>query len=843
MIPPYLRHLPSATLLGLLMTNFVACRPPAKTDTERQPQPRWLLTQPIFPSEASTYHARQLPVLQLLQQPDEASRQQAIELLNQQLKPVDEALLNQKVSTRGAQVGPLREAAFEFNHAAYDHALLWSLTGDAAYAEKARRILLRFAEVMPQWPLYAPDKTPHAQGDDAYAHQWDANGFWGRWYPLDLAASIPLLRAYDLIRPTLDLPQQKQIEALFHHQKEVISRFDGTGLYHNMDGYHLMALARFGLVLQQPDWIHEVVNHWRQQIERGYSSDGIYREMTIDYHRQISTRLTEALPAILNGYTDPPGYRNPQTGQRFDHLDLEAMAPATLRQIRRGTDPLLLPDGSYVNFNDSWPKRMRGAAPLPANAPALLGGAGVAKLAKGNLAVFLKFDGIRGHDHRDALNLIWYANRKEVFSGTGYRPEKKEFERKWSSATASHFTAAIDETLHFEELASLEVNRPLKTFTAQPPKNTGATPAEAAYPGASRYQNQGRLLLWNTTHPQVQAMEAEQPGSYPGKATLFRRTIVLVPFNDDEGYLVDIFRIKGGTTHDYFLRGGLDHPYTLTPDRPLQPANGTLHHYLQLQGQTNVVTPFRVDARYPDSSIVRSHLAGVSGSSPASLNYLMATAPAIRRAETAPFSLLRRSAPAGAGPLESCFVWVHESAMGQPRIRQVTLGGEGMEAIVTIELEGRRDTLLSSASDTGRLSHGGWNLHGKLGFISEANGTSSAILLAGEQLQNGAQAQREAAPVTGIVLETTKGDSQHPPTVTFQPDPAVQTIAVGYRVAHFDLSPQTRISIPIKGVQRHGERVALQLAYPAGFGIHEGRSLFYHYPGWNLEGPCRITLE
>jgi hypothetical protein len=64
----------------------------------------------------------------------------------------------------------------------------------------------------------------------------------------------------------------------------------------------------------------------------------------------------------------------------------------------------------------------------------------------------------------------------------------------------------------------------------------------------------GRVHLFETG-PFVQTLEISAEDAYPGVADLYRRTLLLVDVAPDQAYVVDIFRVRGGSQHDWVAHG------------------------------------------------------------------------------------------------------------------------------------------------------------------------------------------------------------------------------------------------------------------------------------------------
>jgi len=84
----------------------------------------------------------------------------------------------------------------------------------------------------------------------------------------------------------------------------------------------------------------------------------------------------------------------------------------------------------------------------------------------------------------------------------------------------------------------------------------------------------GRLHLYEVG-PFVKALEMSAESAYPGRAHLYRRTLLLVEVAPDKAYVLDIFRVRGGAQHDWIIHG-TDAEFTSDPALPPARQTGTL---------------------------------------------------------------------------------------------------------------------------------------------------------------------------------------------------------------------------------------------------------------------------
>ena len=153
-----------------------------------------------------------------------------------------------------------------------------------------------------------------------------------------------------------------------------------------------------------------------------------------------------------------------------------------------------------------------------------LGGYGLAILESGGgdrrRAVSMYYgDATGGHGHRDRLNIEMFAYGRPMLPEDGYpTPFTRPDFHEWRIAdTVKHYCVMIDE---------------------QPHRNLQA----------------GQLNTLAVS-PQVQLMDASAESVYEGLASLYRRTTALIDISEEDFYLLDIFRVRGGAQHDWCFHG------------------------------------------------------------------------------------------------------------------------------------------------------------------------------------------------------------------------------------------------------------------------------------------------
>lgn len=180
------------------------------------------------------------------------------------------------------------------------------------------------------------------------------------------------------------------------------------------------------------------------------------------------------------------------------------------------------------------------ADPLKGFRSQLMPGYGVASLQNARpdrpAAAWLSFGAYRGHKHRDGLHFELFAENIPMTPDLGY-PESAGADDagRWAFYlnTVSHNTVVVDGK------------------------------RQKAASGVLRHYDAGTF---------AQRIEAEASGVYPGLSVYARSAVVCEPF---PGKLVvlDVFRVRGGQQHDWFLHGAGE---TAVSDAAFQAVPGTL---------------------------------------------------------------------------------------------------------------------------------------------------------------------------------------------------------------------------------------------------------------------------
>ncbi|MBD2865529.1 heparinase II/III domain-containing protein [Paenibacillus oceani] len=602
-------------------------------------------------------------------------------------------------------------------------------------------------------------------------HYW--GGVWYRWYTGEMTNMSYLINAYRDVRKTnafallsaelgFDV-EKKLVETVFEPSFDFVRSF--PVLNHNMEYTTWLGLVRMAKASGQPAYMHEAVDLIQDFAANNFLSDGFWKEVTLSYHNQSINGLVQSMEEA-KGWSDPTGYLSPRDGQRLDNVDMTGTYPA-LGNALNMKNVVAYPNGSYVPIQDTWANE-KTALPRTDLGSYLLPGSGISRLALGTggrqLQTYLQFTPKDGHNHYDPLNLTLFAQGQELLPDIGYT---HTFYRRWTSSTLAHNMVIVDG-------------------------------ADMKLSGQGLHG--GRIESLVTGDSGVQIVRASQPDAYPVTDEYSREPWV-IPFGDGEsaedGYVVDLFRIAGGSRHEYTLGGDANRDGVFTTDAAIEPygpyllpegtqvtmpesendtgsAQGNYYGYIYVQDVQRAEIPdgrYQVTLETSDNGTDQGKLAITGFTDASGENELfIGRSPSLRATRLSgtskdinteavkywmPKLVVRRSGT----NLSSTFVHIIEPYKGAgPKIESVEklvpdLPQEGGVAL-QIRYGAITDTVLSSSEPGATLKVGDMELNGKYGFIRTENGTVTKMVLSeGTLLRKGGETLTGPGPATGTVTD------------------------------------------------------------------------------------------
>jgi len=230
---------------------------------------------------------------------------------------------------------------------AYRLAMAHALTGKLEYAEITRKLLLRFAEVYPNWLMLSEygeiaDMDPHVAGlcardlpadelvyppnkpDRAlYAGYWEGARAGGGG--MEGGVTRYFLQAYELTCEA----KRADGTPLYTEQERVGIERDllldscvhliGEKRINNKSVGNRVAVGMVGVSLGHPRFVRFGLEGWRLTMEEWFLADGCTPESP--GYAMMSLNGIYALAQAIRGYSDPPGYTD-ERGERIDDLNL-----------------------------------------------------------------------------------------------------------------------------------------------------------------------------------------------------------------------------------------------------------------------------------------------------------------------------------------------------------------------------------------------------------------------------------------------------------------------------------------------------------------------------------------
>lgn len=226
--------------------------------------------------------------------------------------------------TMFAVVEPMQKAA--------DAATAYAVTGNKAYADTARRVLLHYTEY------------------SFFAEHPDVGLNWSIW-------CLRALQAYDFIYSTLDDTDRMKLDDFFKRAMEAVMKNDKWwisenpgGRFNNHFAWHKTFIGSYGLFYDRRDLIDYAMNSTegiRELIEHGSMDDGLWFESSINYHFTAANALAVFASELSNA------------GSPIDLWHSRFANGRTLKDLFMGPIQTLFADETIPTIGDTYGHRVK----------------------------------------------------------------------------------------------------------------------------------------------------------------------------------------------------------------------------------------------------------------------------------------------------------------------------------------------------------------------------------------------------------------------------------------------------------------------------------------------------
>mgnify|MGYP003313360608 CR=1 FL=1 len=221
---------------------------------------------------------------------------------------------------------------YKLGEGARECGIAYLLTGDRAYADWIRSVLLGYAEKYAGYEWHTRMGVTGKPGGSAArlaAQVLDES-----------VCLLGLLDGYDAIRSELSEADRRKIENDFIRQSVATIRSENAK-WSNHECWHLSAYGLAGLVLGDVDLVDRAFNSEYgadNQFRHGILSDGCWWEVAMHYHLYTIDSFLPFYRAMAN-----LGYRPPEVFRRMFQVPFDQVGP----------------DGRFAAINDSWERHLK----------------------------------------------------------------------------------------------------------------------------------------------------------------------------------------------------------------------------------------------------------------------------------------------------------------------------------------------------------------------------------------------------------------------------------------------------------------------------------------------------
>jgi hypothetical protein len=322
-------------------------------------------------------------------------------------------------------------------------------------------------------------------------------------------------------------------------------------------------LAETARVLNRPDYIIWMDGYLDATVRQKINRDGVLGEGISYSVGYVDANLNAAI------FTRDYFLTRPADTQALIDIHNRTSGYVNIMNFGKGQwTSLRLPDGTLPSFGDTnfdkITARNRGVSGLlPAYGHVAMGmGTG-----SGAVQVSQNFSDDANHMRADVTGFVLWANNAELLGNTRYYHIPG---RQFDEQILAYNAVTID-----------RVNMSRGGWTV----------------GANKHKfTSGNLTLYEPGNNGLAVTELDGQRPYANKASRYQRLLVLNTVDPARPYVVDLFRITGGQTHDYTFHGAIRYDETSEASFPLTPNPA---QFPMLEGNETWVEPTSEGSSFP----------------------------------------------------------------------------------------------------------------------------------------------------------------------------------------------------------------------------------------------------
>ncbi|MFE5321987.1 discoidin domain-containing protein [Paenibacillus sp. NPDC056579] len=508
------------------------------------------------------------------------------------------------------------------------------------------------------------------------------------------------------------------------------------------------AISRVATVLHRPELLEWLGKYMDITVGDNFKRDGMFPE-SFSYHAGYANS-NYTISQLIKTYFQ---IHSPETEAEQKLKEKIDRQSAFLASAKEAQKKVAFPDGDLPPFDDT---TKGGASKRNSTTSQLLPAYGHLMLGDGDgrlqTQYNLHFNDYANHVHPNVLSSTLFGFGKELLGGIRY---SRNAARDFTSETLATNNVVVNKKNQFR-----------------------STKQGAGNPG--HLFTNGNLSLYEPGIDGIAASEVYSNWAYPGTTQRYQRLNVMNTIDAEHPYVIDLFKVTGGSTHEYFLHGStqfdetaeasfplqkIDKPYPLLPDNvtwtdPVKEGDSR-NWYGMFRDMSTGQSPGNWDVTFRDAEDggLGTRIFMVDDGS--NQVYLGKSPHSFRDKVYdniyefwRPSLIVKREAP-GESNLDSLFISVMEPLNGDSAIASVSRVPlqqanpehvalsvkfkNGREDVVLVNMNNEAITGSTAADQPFATADGKYSLNGRIGVHYDRHGFTKPYLINGSGFQSGGE--------------------------------------------------------------------------------------------------------